>query len=57
MTLIALAERLSMPSGRVPSLVAAVGQLLNFDGYQALFRDGDDVVLDVELLKVQFQMP
>lgn len=57
MTLIALAERLSMPSGRVASLVAAAGQLLNFDGYQALFRDGDDVVLDVELLKVQFQMP
>lgn len=56
MTLSACAERLSMPAGRASSLVAAAGQLLNFDGYQTLFLDGDDVVLDVALVKAQFQL-
>lgn len=56
MTVAALAERLGMPAGRLPSLVAAAGQLLNFDGYQSLFIEADDVVLDIDLVKTQFQL-
>ena len=56
MTVSALAERLGMPPGRLPSLVAAAGQLLNFDGYQSLFIEADDVILDIDLVKTQFQL-
>jgi hypothetical protein len=38
----------------VPSVVAAAAQLTNFDGYQCLFMDADDVVLDVPVLRGQF---
>jgi hypothetical protein len=53
-TVLALAERLGVPSARVPSVVAAAAQLTNFDGYQCLFMDADDVVLDVPVLRGQF---
>jgi hypothetical protein len=54
MTAGALAERLGVPVGRLSSVVAAAGQLLNFDGYQSIFVDGEDVVLDESVLTAQF---
>lgn len=54
MTTAALAERLAVPVGRVSPIVAAAGQLLNFDGYQSIFVDGEDVVLDEAVLTAQF---
>lgn len=54
MTAGALAERLGVPVGRLSSVVAAAGQLLNFDGYQSIFVDGEDVVLDELVLTAQF---
>jgi hypothetical protein len=56
MTTAALADRLAIPAGRVPSTVAAAAQVLNFDGYQVLCRDGDDVVFDEALLLTQFEL-
>jgi hypothetical protein len=56
MTVQGVAERLGMPPGRVSPIVSAAGQLLNFDGYQSLFLDGGDVVLDEALLIAQFQL-
>ena len=56
MTTHALAERLAIPAGRVPSTMAAAAQLLNFDGYQVLSREGDEVVLDEVLLLTQFEL-
>jgi hypothetical protein len=56
MTLSGLAERLGIPAGRISSTIAAASQLLNFDGYQVLFIDGDDVVLEEALLVTQFEV-
>ena len=56
MTIPAVSERLAMPAGRVPSTVAASAHLLNFDGYQVLFMEGDEVVLDETLLVTQFEI-
>ena len=56
MTVDALAERLAMPAGRVTSVVAAAAQLLNFDGYQVLFVEGSEVVLNEALLVTQFEL-
>jgi hypothetical protein len=56
MTAVAVAERLAIPAGRVTSIVAAVSQLLNFDGYQVIFVKGDEVVLNETLLVTQFEL-
>lgn len=56
MTVPAVAERIAVPAGRVSSIVAAAAQLLNFDGYQVLFVEGDEVVLDGTLLVTQFEL-
>lgn len=56
MTVAAVAERLGMPAGRVTSTVAAVAQMLNFDGYQVLFVEGEEVVLNETLLVTQFEL-
>ena len=55
-TVAAVAERLSIPFGRVSSTVAAAAQLLNFDGYQVLFTEGDEVVLNEAMLVTQFDL-
>lgn len=56
MTTVAVAERLAMPVGRVSSVIAAASQVLNFDGYQVLFLQSDEVVLDEPLLMMQFEL-
>jgi hypothetical protein len=56
MTVAAVAEQLIVPSGRVSSTIAAAAQMLNFDGYQVLFRENDEVVLDEALLITQFEL-
>lgn len=56
MTTAAVADRLVIPMGRVSSTVAAAAQMLNFDGYQVLFSEGDEVVLDEALLITQFDL-
>lgn len=54
MTVTAVADRLAIPVGRVSSTIAAAAQMLNFDGYQVLFLESDEVVLDEALLITQF---
>ncbi|SFV21878.1 BREX-2 system phosphatase PglZ [Micrococcus terreus] len=39
---------------RLPGALAVISQLLNVEGYSVLTRDGDLVILDVQLLKQQF---
>jgi hypothetical protein len=56
MTSAAVADRLGIPVGRVSSTIAAAAQMLNFDGYQVLFLDSDEIVLDQALLITQFEL-
>ena len=56
MTAAAVADRLVIPVGRVSSTVAAAAQMLNFDGYQVVFLEGEEVVLDEKLLITQFDL-
>ncbi len=56
MTTAAVADRLVIPMGRVSSTIAAAAQMLNFDGYQVLVLEGDEVVLDEALLITQFEL-
>jgi hypothetical protein len=49
-----LAQALSAPKLRVGGLVNAARRVLNLDQAQVLAIDGDDVVLDERLLRVQF---
>jgi hypothetical protein len=51
-----LAQALSMPTLRIGGLVNAARRLLNLDQAQVLSQDGDDVVLDERLLRVQFDL-
>jgi hypothetical protein len=51
-----LAQALSMPAVRIGGLVNAARRLLNLDQAQVLSQDGDDVVLDERLLRVQFDL-
>ena len=51
-----LAQSLSMPALRVGGIVNAARRLLNLDQAQVLAQDGDDVVLDERLLRVQFDL-
>lgn len=54
-TTAACASRMDIDQGRLRSIVAAASHLLNFDGYEVLAVRGDDVVLDVHLLRTQFR--
>jgi len=49
-----LAQALSLPTLRVGGLVNAARRVLNLDQAQVLAIDGEDVVLDERLLRVQF---
>lgn len=49
-----LAQALSMPVLRMGGIVNATRRLLNVDQAQVLVIDGDEVVLDERLLRVQF---
>jgi hypothetical protein len=51
-----LAQALSIPLLRVAGLVSAARRLLNLDQAQVLVTDGDEVVLDERLLRVQFDL-
>ena len=55
-TTAACASRMDMDPGRLRSIVAATSHLLNFDGYEVIALRGDDVVLNVQLLRTQFQL-
>lgn len=55
-TLATCASALAVSAGLVPSTVAATSYLLNFDGYEVIALEGDDVVLDLALLKTQFML-
>jgi hypothetical protein len=54
----ALAQRLGLSPVRIRGTVAAVRRLLNVDGYDVLTLDeeSDTVVLNLELLRVQFEI-
>jgi hypothetical protein len=54
----ALAQRLGLSPVRIRGIVAAVRRLLNVDGYDVLTLDeeSDTVVLNLELLRVQFEI-
>jgi hypothetical protein len=52
----ALAQTLSTPLFRIGGLVNAARRVLNLDQAQILAIDGDDVVLDAALLRVQFAL-
>lgn len=52
----ALAQTLSQPMVRIGGMVSAARRLLNLDQAQVLTVDGEDVVLDERLLKMQFQL-
>lgn len=49
-----LAQALSAPSIRIGGIVNAARRVLNLDQEQVLIMDGDDVILDERLLRVQF---
>lgn len=51
-----LAQALSVPAFRVSGIVSAARRILNLDQAQVLVTDGDDVVLNERLLRVQFQL-
>lgn len=51
-----LAQALSLTALRVPGLVNAARRVLNLDQAQVLRFDGEDVVLDVVLLRTQFEL-
>jgi hypothetical protein len=51
-----LAQALSAPTIRVGGLVSAVRRLLNLDQAQVLVLDGDEVILNERLLRVQFDL-
>ena len=51
-----LAQSLSVPAFRIPGLVNTARRLLNLDQAQVLVMDGDEVVLDERLLRVQFDL-
>jgi hypothetical protein len=53
---IALAQVLSMPAFRIGGLVNAARRVLNVDQTQVLAIDGDDIVLDQALLRIQFAL-
>ena len=52
----ALAQALAQPAVRIGGMVSAARRLVNLDQAQVLMVDGDDVVLDVRLLREQFQL-
>ena len=54
---VGLATSLGQPLVRVPGLVNAARRVLNLDQAQVLRIEDGDVVLDVALLKAQFQLP
>ncbi|TIL48217.1 BREX-2 system phosphatase PglZ [Mesorhizobium sp.] len=54
MTRAGLSQALAMPTFRLGGLVSAARRVLNLDQAQILRDDGDDIVLDEALLKVQF---
>lgn len=49
-----LGQTLGTPLVRLTGLVSAARRVLNLDQAQVLVVDGDDVVLDVSLLRLQF---
>jgi hypothetical protein len=51
---IGLAQALSTPTLRVAGVVSAARRVLNLDQAQVVGMEGDDVVLDERLLRVQF---
>ena len=51
---IGLAQALSTPTIRVAGVVSAARRVLNLDQAQVVGMEGDDVVLDERLLRVQF---
>ncbi len=51
-----LAQALGTPLLRIAGFVSAVRRVLNLDQAQILVVDGDDVVLDELLLRVQFEL-
>lgn len=51
-----LAQVFSVPSLRISGIVSVGRRVLNLDQAQVLAMDGDDVVLDERLLRVQFQL-
>lgn len=53
-----LAQAIQAPEFRLPGILAGLQRLLNVDGYQVLFVEEatDTVLLDIELLKKQFQL-
>ena len=59
LTRAALAQKLGLPPVRVPGTIAAMRRLLNVDGYEVLSldEDSDTITLNMELLRVQFELP
>ncbi len=51
-----LGQALSVPTLRISGIVSAARRILNLDQAQVVVMDGDDVVLDELLLRVQFQL-
>jgi hypothetical protein len=51
---LALAQAMATPVFRVAGVVNAARRVLNLDQAQVLVIDGDDVVLDDRLLRIQF---
>jgi hypothetical protein len=45
-----------MPELRIGGLISATRRLLNVDQAQVLVIDGEDVILDERLLRVQFDL-
>jgi hypothetical protein len=54
MTRVGLSQALEMPTFRLGGLISAARRVLNVDQAQVLRDDGDDLVLDEELLRTQF---
>jgi hypothetical protein len=52
----ALAQALSMPAFRIAGLVNAARRVLNLDQAQVLAIEGDDIVLNEVVLRLQFSL-
>lgn len=51
-----LAQALALAAMRVPGLVNAARSVLNLDQAQVLYTDGEEVVLNEALLRMQFEL-
>jgi hypothetical protein len=56
MTRTGLSQALEMPTFRLSGLVSAARRVVNVDQAQVLRDDGDDIILDVALLRAQFAL-